>query len=167
MNAWSAMFVLSICGLEKLTKVSYESWVAVLVFWVILFSLQSFRTNSAHSVRFWLRSGNFSQVQIRKPCGLWITFWVYKTVAMLQNSQVLTWDHCSGEFYEGRRRDVARTDGEKTTGSSVVFATVAAVAGVGPLSGLMSDSLVADGDCFLLFLHGCWLITRLSTHQLT
>ena len=35
-----------------------------------------------------------------------------------------------------------------------MFATVAAVAGVGPLSGLMSDSLVADGDCFLLFLSG-------------
>ncbi|CAF2329072.1 unnamed protein product [Brassica napus] len=50
----------------------------------------------------------------------------------------------------GRRRDIARTDGEKSTGCLVVFATVAAVAVVGPLLGLMS---VSHARCFLSFLH--------------
>ena len=70
---------------------------------------------------------------------------------MLQNfifkSQLETIDM---ENPEGRSRDVARTDGEKTTGSSVVFATVAAVAVVGPLLGLMSFSLVATVTLFIV-----------------
>ncbi|ESQ42831.1 hypothetical protein EUTSA_v10014952mg [Eutrema salsugineum] len=52
---------------------------------------------------------------------------------------------------EGRKRgDRAITDGEKTTGSSVVVATVAAVGVVGPLLGLMSFSLVATVTLFLI-----------------
>ncbi|WZZ89709.1 hypothetical protein YC2023_118288 [Brassica napus] len=43
-----------------------------------------------------------------------------------------------------RRRDIARTDGEKSTGCLVVFATVAAVAVLGPLLGLMSVSHVVS-----------------------
>lgn len=50
---------------------------------------------------------------------------------------------------EGRRRDIAITDGEKTTGPSVVVATLAAVVVVGPLLGLMSFSLVATVALFL------------------
>jgi len=49
-----------------------------------------------------------------------------------------------------RRRDIAITDGERTTGSSVVAATVAAVAVVGPLFGLMSFSFVATVTLFLI-----------------
>lgn len=52
---------------------------------------------------------------------------------------------------EGRRRDIAiSTDGERTTGTSVVAATVAAVAVVGPLFGLMSFSLVVTVTLFLI-----------------
>nr|VDD17715.1 unnamed protein product [Brassica rapa] len=52
------------------------------------------------------------------------------------------------ELVGKERRDIARTDGEKSTG--FVFATVAAVAVVGPLLGLMS---VSHARCFLSFLH--------------
>ncbi|CAH8320555.1 unnamed protein product [Eruca vesicaria subsp. sativa] len=55
------------------------------------------------------------------------------------------------EFPEGRRRrEIARTDGEKTTGPSVVFATVASLAVAGPLLGLMSFSLVATVTLFII-----------------
>ncbi|KAJ0246125.1 Glycine-rich protein / oleosin [Hirschfeldia incana] len=54
------------------------------------------------------------------------------------------------ENHEGRRRDISRIDGEKTTGSSAVLATVAAVAVAGPLVGLMSFSLVATVTLFLI-----------------
>lgn len=48
------------------------------------------------------------------------------------------------------RRDIAITDGEKTTGSSVMPATIAAVAMVGPLFSMMSFSLVATVTLFLI-----------------
>ncbi|CAF1763199.1 BnaCnng32050D [Brassica napus] len=48
------------------------------------------------------------------------------------------------ELVGRERRDIARTDGEKSTGCLVVFATVAAVAVLGPLLGLMSVSHVVS-----------------------
>lgn len=52
---------------------------------------------------------------------------------------------------EGRRRDIAiSNDGERTNASSVVAATVSAVAVVAPLFGLMSFSLVATVTLFLI-----------------
>ncbi|XP_010483077.1 PREDICTED: uncharacterized protein LOC104761666 [Camelina sativa] len=48
------------------------------------------------------------------------------------------------------RRDIAITDGVRPTGSSVVEATVASLAVVGPLFGLMSFSLVATVTLFLI-----------------
>ncbi|CAA7062621.1 unnamed protein product [Microthlaspi erraticum] len=50
---------------------------------------------------------------------------------------------------EGRRRDIAITDGENTTGPSVLVATIAAMVVVGPLLGLMSFSFVATVTLFL------------------
>ncbi|KAL1195251.1 hypothetical protein V5N11_029163 [Cardamine amara subsp. amara] len=48
------------------------------------------------------------------------------------------------------RRDIAITDGEKTTGSSVMAAAIAAVVVVWPLFGMMSFSLVATVTLLLI-----------------
>lgn len=70
--------------------------------------------------------------------------------AMLKLRSSLAETTTAMENREGRRRDIARIDGEETTGSSVVFATVAALAVVVPLVGLMSFSLVATMTVFLI-----------------